>query len=77
MTGSRLQVQCSIYGTVRDRLAARLEAVKAGPASEASSDMGPLIDRANVERVDKVVEDALAAGAAMLERIAEAGKKQP
>jgi betaine-aldehyde dehydrogenase len=68
MTGSRLLAQEGIYGRLRDKLAARLEAVKVGPAADEKSDMGPLIDRPNVERVDKVVEAALAAGARAIVR---------
>lgn len=68
MTGSRLLVQDGVYEAVREGLADRLRKVKVGPASDPSSDMGPLIDRANVERVDRVVEEAIAAGAKVVER---------
>lgn len=68
MTGSRLLVQDGIYETVRDGLARRLRQVKVGPAADPASDMGPLIDRANVERVDRAVETAIASGARIVER---------
>ena len=68
MTGSRLLVQDTVYDIVRDRMAERLRNVKPGPASDPESDMGPLIDRPNVERVDRVVEAALAAGAKAIVR---------
>ncbi|RUO33800.1 aldehyde dehydrogenase family protein [Aliidiomarina soli] len=68
MTGSRLLVQDALYDTVRDQLAERLRAVCVGPASDPSSDMGPLIDKANVGRVDKVVQDAIDAGANVIVR---------
>lgn len=68
MTGSRLLVQDGVYDAVRDGLADRLRKVRVGPAADPSSDMGPLIDRANVERVERVVEDAIAAGAKVVER---------
>jgi acyl-CoA reductase-like NAD-dependent aldehyde dehydrogenase len=68
MTGSRLLVQNGKYEAVRDGVAERLRNVKVGPAADPSSDMGPLIDRANVERVDRVVEVAIAAGAKVVER---------
>jgi acyl-CoA reductase-like NAD-dependent aldehyde dehydrogenase len=68
MTGSRLLVQNGAYEAVRDGLAERLRKVKVGPAADPSSDMGPLIDRANVERVDRVVENAITAGAKVVER---------
>jgi betaine-aldehyde dehydrogenase len=68
MTGSRLLVQRGIADQVREGLAARLRAVKVGPASDPDSDMGPLIDKANVSRIDKVVVAAIAAGAKTIVR---------
>jgi betaine-aldehyde dehydrogenase len=68
MTGSRLLVHRPIVNTVRERLGGRLRAVKAGPASDPTSDMGPMINRANVERVDGLVAAAIAAGATVIVR---------
>jgi betaine-aldehyde dehydrogenase len=68
MTGSRLLVHRSILETVRIRLAARLEAVKVGPAADPASDMGPMINIANVQRVDRLVDAAVAAGAEVIVR---------
>ncbi|HEX8450312.1 MAG TPA: aldehyde dehydrogenase family protein, partial [Allosphingosinicella sp.] len=68
MAGSRLLVQCGIADRLREGLAGRLRAVKVGPAKDPASDMGPLIDRANAERVDRVVETAIAAGAEVVVR---------
>ncbi|MEG1681624.1 MAG: aldehyde dehydrogenase family protein, partial [Stenotrophomonas sp.] len=68
MTGSRLLVHDHIYDAVRDGMGARLRMVKVGPAADPSSDMGPLIDRANVERVDAVVQEAISSGAIVVER---------
>jgi betaine-aldehyde dehydrogenase len=68
MTGSRLLVQRPILETVRKRLGARLEAVKVGPASDPASDMGPMINLANVQRVDRLVDAAIAAGAKVIVR---------
>lgn len=68
MTGSRLLVQEAVYDTVRDRLAERLRNVRVGAASDPKSDMGPLIDKPNVERVDKIVQDAVNAGAKAIVR---------
>ena len=53
MTGSRLLVQAGIADELRRRLGERLAKVKVGPASDPESEMGPLIDRANVERVEQ------------------------
>lgn len=68
MTGSRLLVQGGIADAIRSRLAARLEAVKVGPASDPKSDMGPLIDKPNVARVDAIVQAAIGAGARAIVR---------
>ncbi|WP_394940971.1 aldehyde dehydrogenase family protein [Psychromicrobium sp. YIM B11713] len=58
MTGSRILVQDGIAGALRTRLVEALEAVKIGPGDDPSSDMGPVIDRANAERIDRAIEDA-------------------
>ena len=42
--------------------------MKVGPASDPMSDIGPLIDKANVARVEKVVEAAIADGAKAIVR---------
>ena len=68
MTGSRLLVQRAVADQFCKLLTKRLQDVKTGPASDPSSDMGPLIDKANVSRVDKMVEEAIAAGAKVLVR---------
>lgn len=66
MTGSRILVQKGIADELIKRLSERLENVKVGPASESDSDMGPLIDKANVGRVEKVVQKAIEQGAKVL-----------
>ncbi|MGC8042402.1 aldehyde dehydrogenase family protein [Salmonella enterica] len=68
MTGSRLLVQQGIAERLRERLSKRLLAVKVGPASDSRSEMGPLINRANVARVDALVENAIRDGARVLVR---------
>lgn len=68
MTGSRLLVHDTVYEDVRDKIAERLRNVKVGPASDPSSEMGPLIDRSNVDRVERIVQDAIASGANVIER---------
>ena len=68
MTGSRLLVQRDIAHVLTERLAARLETVRVGPAADPASDMGPLIDKPNVQRVNQVVEEAIAAGAQVIVR---------
>ena len=63
MTGSRILVQRGIADRLRAGLADRLQKVRPGPAADLTSDMGPLIDKASVARVDAAVEDAIRAGA--------------
>jgi len=68
MCGSRILVQKGIADRLKKGLSARLEKVKVGPASNDASDMGPMIDQSNVDRVDNIVEDAIKAGAKVLTR---------
>ena len=68
MTGSRVLVQRGIAETLQRALAGRLEGVRPGPAADPASDMGPLIDQANVARVDAAVQDAIDAGAVPIVR---------
>jgi acyl-CoA reductase-like NAD-dependent aldehyde dehydrogenase len=60
MTGSRILVQRSVADEVRTRLAALLEAIRVGDGTDPATDMGPLIDKAAVARVDAMVDEALA-----------------
>lgn len=68
MTGSRILVQRGIADKLKKELSDRLGKLKVGPASDPASDMGPLIDQANVERVNRVVEEAIQQGAKVLVR---------
>ena len=68
MTGSRVLVHRSLADAVRQGLAARLQAVRPGPAADPESQMGPLIDKAAVARVDAAVQAAITAGARPLTR---------
>jgi len=68
MTGSRLLVQRGVAAKVAQALGEALSAVRVGPAADPASEMGPLIDKANVERVDRMVEAAITAGAKVIVR---------
>lgn len=68
MTGSRLLLQEGVADTVIAALVERLRQVKVGPAADEGSEMGPLIDKANVRRIDGLVEQALGEGAVSLLR---------
>lgn len=68
MTASRVLVHESVADEVRTKLVDALSQIKVGPAADPSSEMGPLIDRPNVERVNGMVEDAINDGAKVLLR---------
>jgi betaine-aldehyde dehydrogenase len=68
MTGSRLLVQSGIADSLRKRLGERLAKVRVGPASDPDSEMGSMIDKASVQRVNGMVEEAIAAGAKVIVR---------
>jgi betaine-aldehyde dehydrogenase len=58
MTGSRVLVQQSVADAWRKRIASLLEKIVVGRADDPNSQMGPVIDKANVERINRLVEDA-------------------
>jgi betaine-aldehyde dehydrogenase len=58
MTGSRVLVQRSVADAWRERIASLLEQVVVGRADDPNSQMGPVIDKANVERIDRIVTEA-------------------
>lgn len=68
MAGSRILAERGIADRLRQALAERLAKVRLGPASDPASEMGPLIDRQSVARVDAMVEKALAEGARAIVR---------
>ncbi|QMU29894.1 aldehyde dehydrogenase family protein [Adhaeribacter radiodurans] len=68
MTGSRILVQREVADSIRQGLAERLSKVKIGTPSDPSSEMGTMRDKANVQRVNQMVEEALAAGAKAIVR---------
>jgi betaine-aldehyde dehydrogenase len=58
MTGSRVLVQQGIAGELRERLSKSLMAVRVGPGDDPASEMGPMIDAANAQRVNRIVAEA-------------------
>lgn len=68
MTGSRILVQEAVAAVLTERLAERLRAVRPGPATDPASEIGPLIDKANVTRVDTLVQEAIKHGAQAIVR---------
>ncbi len=68
MTGSRVLLHREIADDVVEAVAERFRAVRPGPAADETSQLGPLIDKASVARVDALVEAAIAAGATAIVR---------
>ncbi|RRV10825.1 aldehyde dehydrogenase family protein [Pseudomonas sp. v388] len=68
VTGSRLLVHRTVADSFLHALAERLEKVRVGPGLEESSQMGPLINKASVKRVESMVMDAISYGAEVIVR---------
>ncbi len=63
---NRLLVQSGVYDTFAEKLAARVSTMKVGPGTEAGVDIGPMINRAAIEKINRHVDDAVAKGARIL-----------
>ena len=68
MTGSRILVQQNIAESIIKGLSDRLSNIKQGLPSDPMSEMGSMIDKANVTRVNNMVEEAIATGAKVIVR---------
>ena len=62
----RLLVQDRIADEFARRLAERADLLRVGPALDEATEVGPVIDRAALERLDRMVEDARARSAQVL-----------
>ncbi len=62
---NRFYVQSGIAAAFTRRLAEEMGALKVGPGLASGTQLGPLITRAAVEKVERLVDDALAKGASL------------
>jgi len=62
MAGTRLLVERPVYDRVVDAVAGAVAAVPVGRPSDPGSVVGPLVSRAQLERVERMVDDAIASG---------------
>lgn len=62
----RLLLHDAVYEDVRERFVAGAMGLRLGPKREEATDMGPLIDEANAERVRGLIRSAREAGARLL-----------
>jgi acyl-CoA reductase-like NAD-dependent aldehyde dehydrogenase len=62
----RVLVHDAVYDAFTAELVRRVEALKVGDPLDEETDVGPLIDQANAERVEEWLDEARAAGATVL-----------
>lgn len=60
---NRVFVHASVHDAFVDKLAARVGALKVGPASEPGSQIGPMINARAVQKIEQHIADAVAHGA--------------
>jgi succinate-semialdehyde dehydrogenase/glutarate-semialdehyde dehydrogenase len=60
---NRVFVHQRVHDAFVEKLAARVGALKVGPASEPGSQIGPMINRRAVDKIERHVQDAVARGA--------------
>ncbi|HEY0955998.1 MAG TPA: NAD-dependent succinate-semialdehyde dehydrogenase [Roseateles sp.] len=73
---NRVFVQQGVHDLFVEKLAARVAALKVGPASDAASQIGPMINGRAVDKIARHVQDAVARGARIVvggERLRSAG----
>jgi succinate-semialdehyde dehydrogenase/glutarate-semialdehyde dehydrogenase len=68
---NRVYVQAGVHDLFVEKLAARVGALKVGPASREDSQIGPMINTRAVDKIARHVEDAVAHGA----RVVVGGKR--
>jgi len=68
---NRVFVQARVHDAFVDRLVARVGALKVGPATQADSQIGPMINARAVDKIERHVRDAVVRGA----RVVVGGKR--
>ena len=63
---NRVYVQDAVYDEFATKVAARVAALRVGPATDENSQVGPMINARAVEKIERHVRDALAKGAQLL-----------
>jgi succinate-semialdehyde dehydrogenase/glutarate-semialdehyde dehydrogenase len=73
---NRVYVQAGVYERFADLLAKRVAALKVAPATDASAQIGPMINERAIDKIARHVEDAVKQGAKVLtggKRLTELG----
>lgn len=63
---NRLYVQSGLYDRFAAELAARMAALQVGPGADPVTECGPMINPAAVDKIERLVDDALSRGARLL-----------
>jgi succinate-semialdehyde dehydrogenase / glutarate-semialdehyde dehydrogenase len=63
---NRILVQAGVYDAFAAKLSARVSAMKVGSGTENGIDIGPMINKAAIDKIDRHVADALAKGAKLV-----------
>jgi succinate-semialdehyde dehydrogenase/glutarate-semialdehyde dehydrogenase len=63
---NRLYVQAGIHDAFTDGLSKRMAALTIGPGTHSETECGPMITRKSVDKIDRLVQDAVARGAKVL-----------
>jgi len=63
---NRLYVQSGLHDRFAAELAARMAALKVGPGAAPATECGPMINSAAVDKIERLVDDALSRGARLL-----------
>jgi len=63
---NRIYVQSGIHDAFADGLRKRMAALKVGPGMSADTECGPMITRKAVDKIDRLVKDAVGRGAKVL-----------
>ncbi|CAM3062908.1 aldehyde dehydrogenase [Paracoccus nototheniae] len=66
VAGSRLLVQAGVRDALLARLVAKAEAAVLGPPGDMTTEIGPLCTARQRDRIDRIVQDSIAAGAVLL-----------
>ena len=62
---NRILVQASVYETFAQKLAARVDTLRVGDGTAAGTAIGPMINLAAVDKINRHIDDALAKGAVL------------
>src|SRR5689334_20696109 len=65
---NRILVQAGVYDAFAAKLVARVERMKVGPGTEPGIAIGPMINMAALDKIERHIQDALAKGATIITR---------